>query len=156
MAGSHLEKPALRAVKPRSMWEYGAVMFAVQYTYFLDYVAGNDSVMKISYEQLLADTDTTLKRIFGYTFEFGVLIEGVSRLVGVHPSPAQWQRIYACTQSDSQAGTPLSRAAIGRSKVDPLPIHVERARRIAYILRLPQDFLMPSFRFDHNAPILDD
>lgn len=71
MAGSHLEKPALRAVKPRSMWEYGAVMFAVQYTYFLDYVAGNDSVMKISYEQLLADTDTTLKRIFGYTLNLG-------------------------------------------------------------------------------------
>jgi hypothetical protein len=74
MAASHLEKQALRAVKPRCMWEYGAVMFAVQYTYFLDYVAGNDSVLKISYEQLLADADTILKQIFGYTCEFRVFM----------------------------------------------------------------------------------
>lgn len=74
-------------MRPNNIWEYGAVVFAVQYTYFIHYIVSsfnliflsinfeiliaylqqNDpSIFKFSYEELLDDTETYLKKILDW------------------------------------------------------------------------------------------
>jgi hypothetical protein len=143
ISGSCLEKQAMRAVKPRSMWEYGAVLYAVQYTYLMDFHATDESVLKITYEELIANTKESLERIYN--------------LIGLPTDIIE--STLDCLQYDSQAHSPLARDILQKHKADDLPSgSVERARQIAHILRLPNDFFLPGFRFDHNkyTSVLDD
>lgn len=81
MTGACLEKAALRAVKPQNFWEYGIVCFAVQYTYLLKTSINDErcavdalskalncyfSVFKLSYENLLKNTKSTVLKIFNH------------------------------------------------------------------------------------------